>query len=75
MSLSSAPGNVSTAKVAMVVEETKKSWQPRKHYNTNILESIKLEVGNYAKVYGTKVALDEFQKKYSKHVPLNLELK
>ena len=75
MSLSSAPGNVSTAKVAMVVEETKKSWQPKKHYNTNILESIKLEVGNYAKVYGEKVALDKFQKKYSKHVPLNLDLK
>ena len=31
------------------------------------MESINLEVGNYAKVYGTKAALDKFQKKYSRH--------
>lgn len=28
---------------------------------------IKLDVRNYAKVYGTNAALDKFQKKYPKH--------
>ena len=65
--LSSASRNVSTAELAIVGKEIKISNQPRKHWNTNILESINLEVGNYAKVYGTKAALDKFQKKYSRH--------
>ena len=64
MFLSSASGNVSTAELAAVGEEIKKSCQPRKHYSTNISENTELEVGSYANVYGTKATLDKFQMKY-----------
>ena len=49
-SLSSALRNVPTTELPIVGEEIKKSYQSI-HYNTNILDSIKLEVGDYAKVY------------------------
>ena len=65
--LSSVLGNVTTAELTFIGEEIKKSCQPRKHYNTNISESIKLDVGNYAKIYGRKSALYKFQKKYPRH--------
>ena len=42
--LSLASGNVSTAELAVVGEEIKESCQPRKHYNTNILEGTELEL-------------------------------
>ena len=58
--ISSASGNVSTAEIPIVREEIQKLWQPRKHYNTNIVDSIKFEVGNYAKVYGAKAFRDKF---------------
>ena len=43
-----ASGNVSTTEFAIVGEEIKKSCQPRRNYITNVSESIKLEIGNYA---------------------------
>ena len=58
----------------IIVEQIKKLYQPRKHYNTNISESIKLDVGNYAEIYGTKTALDKFQKKYPKHTFLRISI-
>ena len=61
--LSSASRNVLSAELTIIVEQIRKIFQPRKHYNTNISESIKLGVGNHAEVYGTKAVLDKFQKK------------
>lgn len=52
--LSSTSGNVPTTELAIVGEEIAKSGQRRKHYNTNILENIELEVGNNVKVYRKK---------------------
>ena len=38
------------------------------------MEGIKLEVGNYAKVYRTKSALDKFEKKYPRHTFLRTSI-
>ena len=65
--LSSASGDVWNVELTIVGEDIKKSCQPRKHYNTNISESIKLEFRNFTKVHETKTSLDKFQKNYPRH--------
>ena len=72
--LPSASGDVSNVEHSIVVEEIKKSCQPRKHYNTNISESVKLEFGNFTKVYETKTSLDKFQKNYPRHTFLQTSI-
>ena len=58
----------------IVGEEIKKSYQTRKHYNNFKSESITCKDRNYGKVYGTKAALDKFQKKYSRHTFLRTSI-
>ena len=69
--LTSASGSVSNAELSMIAEEIKSSWQPRKHYNTKVPESIKSEVGNYALVHGTKAALEKWKEVSKVHIRSN----
>ena len=72
--LSSASGDVSNVELTIVGEDIKKSCQARKHCNTNISESVKLEFGNFTKVYETKTSLDKFQKNYPRHTFLQTSI-
>ena len=60
--LSSASGDVSNVELTIVGEDIKKSCQARKHCNTNISESVKLEFGNFTKVHETKLPWISFKR-------------
>ena len=54
--VTSASGSLNQAELHAISEEVKSSAKRRKHYNTNIPERIKNEVGEYALINGTKLA-------------------
>ena len=65
--LSSASGSVNQAEISIINKEMQSSCKHRKHYNTFIPERIKIEVGEYALLNGTKSALAKFGRKYPKY--------
>ena len=57
-------GDVTTAEMDMVNSEVNAAYQPRKHYNKNVPDKIKKEVGRYALAHSTNDALKHFTEKY-----------
>ena len=55
---------VTRAEITFVENEIQKATQPRKHYNKNIPEKIRKEVGQYANIHGTQAAIKHFEKTY-----------
>lgn len=65
--VTSASGSLNQAEIHAISEEVKSSVQTRKHYNTSVPERIKIEVGEYALINGTKSALEKFNTKYPQY--------
>ena len=62
--LISASDSITPAEMSMVHEEVKEATKPRTHYNKNLPDRVKTEIGRYASINGTKSALEHFGKKY-----------
>ena len=65
--LSSASGSVNQAEISIISNEIKSYTQPRKSYNTLVLERIKNEVEEDALIHGTKSVSEKFAKNYPKY--------
>ena len=66
--LTSASGSVNRAEISSINKEIKAYVQPKtaKKYST-VPRHIKNEVGEYALLNGTKLAVEKFKKKYPKY--------
>ena len=64
--ITSASGTISPAELSMVSDQVHKATVPRNKYN-NVPEKIKVKVGEYASLHGTKAAMDYFTKIYPHH--------
>ena len=66
--LTSASGSVNRAEISSINKEIKAYVQPKtaKKYST-VPRHIKNEVGEYARLNGTKLAVEKFKKKYPKY--------
>ena len=65
--VTSASGSLNQAEIHAISEEVKSSVQTRQHYNTSVPERIKIEVGEYPLINGTKSALEKFNTKYPQY--------
>ena len=68
--ITSASGSIREAELSMVSEQVQKASnpsRPRKFKYNNVPEKIKIKVGEYAFIHGTKAAIDYFTKLYPHH--------
>ena len=72
--VTSASGSLNQAETHAISEEVKSSVQTRKHYNTSEPERIKIEVGEYALINGTKSALLKFNTKYPQYTFIRISV-
>lgn len=59
---------VTRAEITFVENEIKTATKPRKHYNKDIPEKIKKEVGKYANIHGTQAAIKRFEETYPTYI-------
>ena len=58
--IKSATSDITNAELTLVAKEIQKSCNQRVKYQKAVPETIKKEVGMYAKVYGTASAIKQF---------------
>ena len=63
-----ATSNVYRAELAFAEQEEERSISKKQRYQKSIPEKIKIEVGRYAKDFGTQSAIKKFSAKYPQHV-------
>ena len=64
--ITSKSGMVTPAELSMVTNEIKHASRPRKNYNKNIPDKMKVKISEYAILHGTKAALEHFSKIHPK---------
>ena len=62
-----ATSDITNAELTLVAKEIQKSCNQKVKYQKAVPETIKKEVGMYAKVYGTAWAVKVFSSKYAKY--------
>ena len=62
--IKSATSDITNAELTLVAKEIKKSCNQKVKYQKAVPETIKKEVGMYAKVFGTVSAIKKFSSKY-----------
>ena len=65
--IKSATGDITNAELTLVAKEIQKSCNQKVKYQKAVPETIKQEVGLYAKVYVTASAIKKFSSKYAKY--------
>ena len=65
--IKSATVDITNAELTLVVKEIQKSCNQKSKYQKAAPETIKKEVGMYAKIYGTASAIKKFPSKYAKY--------
>ena len=63
--IKSATSDIINAELTLVAKEIQKSCNQKVKYQKLVPETIKKEVGLYAKIYGTVSAIQKFSSKYS----------
>ena len=62
-----ASGSLNQAEIHEISKEVKSSVQTRKHFSISVPERIKIEVGEYALINGTKSALEKINTKHPQY--------
>ena len=65
--IKTATSDITNAGLTLVAKEIQKSCIQKAKYQKAVPETIKKEVGMYAKVYGTASAIKKFSSKYAKY--------
>ena len=65
--IKSATSDITNSELTLVAKEIQKSCNQKVKYQRAVPETIKKEVGIYAKVYGTASVIKKFSSKYAKH--------
>ena len=65
--IKSATSDITSSELTLVAKEIQKSCNQKVKYQRAVPETIKKEVGIYAKVYGTASVIKIFSSKYAKH--------